>query len=520
MITTKPFLTLLSLLAALLILTSCSGSAPLIVVVTPTPAAVSEAVSSPVSTIVPPTPTESPTASATPTATPLPSETLVLGTVSPTVTFVGSVLNPGYVLPPTSTQVPTNTPLPPTEGPTQPPAPTQPEQPTALPGTIAPSVGGMPNLDGTRLGIQLDPTLDQQDWNRAVADIQQLGVKWLKVQVSWKQLQPNGPDEISEDFRRLEIYLETAFNSGLDILVSVAKAPAWARPTNQAEDGPPDDPQALANFISLILRELGTSIDAIEIWNEPNLAREWRGALPFNGAGYMQLFVPSYNVITTYAQTMVNDPVTPRTTPLYIITAGLAPTGDNPELGSRDDRTFLQEMYGAGLGQYRDIFVGVHPYSWGNPPDQPCCDAVEGRGWDDNPHFFYKNNVDDMRAIMVNNGHAEQRMFVTEFGYATWDGFPPPPPQPWMDYITECQQGQYLIQAVQIAQSQDFMGPFIIWNLNVANEVTVANKDEMAAYSLIIPREVPRERAAYWMIHDAVRPEEQLTSYAVCPAGN
>ncbi|MBL8155068.1 MAG: hypothetical protein JNM70_12865, partial [Anaerolineae bacterium] len=274
-------------------------------------------------------------------------------------------------------------------------------------------------------------------------------------------------------------------------------------------------PQALVQFINLITEEFGTSLDAIEIWNEPNLSREWQGQ-PLNGQSYMRYFVPAYQTITAYAQRMVTDPKTPRTTPLYVITAGLAPTGDNPTIGSRNDRSYLQEMYAAGLGSYPDIFVGIHPYSWGNPPDATCCQPSTERGWDDDPHFFFMNNMQDFRQIMVSNGHAEQRLFVTEFGYATWEYLPGDPPQPWMAYIGECQQGAYLVQAFQIAQSWDYVGPVILWNLNIANQVTVQNRDEMAAYSMIVPLEL-RERAAYWMLYDAIRPDQQLSSYSRCP---
>jgi hypothetical protein len=68
----------------------------------------------------------------------------------------------------------------------------------------------------------------------------------------------------------------------------------------------------------------------------------------------------------------------------------------------------------------------------------------------------------------------------------------------------------------------DFMGPMILWNLNVASKGTISNRDEQAAYSITFPGnscvfniDSPdlTERPLYWMIYDAVRPDEQLTSY-------
>ena len=299
-----------------------------------------------------------------------------------TATFEGSVIQPGYTLPPTSTPRPTvtlqasETPLP---GIT--PA-TETIPPVTTPPPIGPVPTVLPNLNASEMGIQLDPTLSQDDWNQAISDIQRLGVKWLKVQVAWSFLEPQ-KGQISEDFRRLEIYLETANNAGLDILVSIAKAPAWAR-SNQTEDGPPDNPADLADFILLFLGEVGKGIDAVEIWNEPNLQREWQGQ-PLTGQSYMQYFVPAYNAVQQYIQAAKNDPVEPRTVPLYVITAGLAPTEGE---GAADDRAYLQQMYSAGLAQYQDVAVGIHPYGWGNPPDATCCST---RGWDDNRRFFFRD---------------------------------------------------------------------------------------------------------------------------------
>ncbi len=494
---------------------ACSPQTPIVIYVTPTHEA--EAASAPtlVPTLAPPTVTVVvPTSVPTLTETPLPT-----GPQPPTNTPLGAVIGGDYTLPPTSTLQPTVTPLPPTEGPTLEPSKVVPTSPPAQPPTSsAPST--IPDLDPARMGIQLDPNLDQNDWNKALDSISNLGVKWLKVQISWKQLQPNNANETSVDFKRLEIYLETAYNKGLDILISVAKAPAWAR-SNQTEDGPPDDPNTLANFINLMMQEFGTSLDAIEVWNEPNLSREWQGQ-PLNGASYMKLFLPSYSAINAYSERMKTDPKVPRTTPLMIITAGLAPTSDNADIGARDDRLYLQEMYNAGLGKLPDVYVGIHPYGWGNPPDSTCCQMSQDRGWDDNPHFFFLDNVNAFRDIMVKNGHTVSKLFATEFGYATWDRFPGDAPQPWMAYNDRMTQGTYLVRAFQLAQSMDFMGPVILWNLNVANKVTISNRDEMAAYSITFPGDQcslnldssnRTERPAYWMIYDAVRPSVQLPSY-------
>jgi hypothetical protein len=365
----------------------------------------------------------------------------------------------------------------------------------------------------------LDINLDEDDWNAAMAAIERLGAKWIKVQLPWRDMQPNGPDERdNEFFRRIELHLEDANRRGFNMLVSVVKAPAWSRSV-QTEDGPPDDPQALANFITIIFDEfnaglnrelVGEYIDAIEIWNEPNLQREWQGTLPFNGAGYMRLFAPAYQAVRAYSPT------------IPIITAGLAPTGNSPF--SVNDRDFLQQMYSAGLGQYQDVYIGVHPYGWANPPDSRCCGT---RGWDDDPHFFFLDNMDAYRDVMNRGGHQAVQMWITEIGYASWDGFPLDPPDPWMGFTNRWQQGGYTIRMLEIAQQRGDTGVTFLWNLNFAVlSGLITGRDERAAYSLIVPgsscaidpsSDNRTERPAYWMLHDALRPEVQLNDFCGIP---
>jgi hypothetical protein len=518
--------TLVLSLLVLLMLTACQPQMPIIIYVTPTPQATDAPTLAPITstyTSVPPAETSvgvAPTTGALETATVFaPVSTLTPGG---TPNVIGSVLQPGYTLPPSSTPRPTDT-LPPTQTP-EPGAPTPtpaPATPTLTPTLGAPPVFTLPTLDPNRVGMQLDINLSDADWDAAMADIERLGAKWVKVQLPWRDMQPNGPDERdNEFFRRIEQHLEDANRRGLNMLVSVVKAPPWARSV-QAEDGPPDDPQALANFITLIFEEfnaglnralVGDYIDAIEIWNEPNLQREWQGTLPFSGAGYMRLFAPAYAAVRAYSPT------------IPIITAGLAPTGNSPF--SVNDRDFLQQMYDAGLAQYGDIFVGGHPYGWANPPDARCCGT---RGWDDDPHFFFLDNMDSYREIMNRNGHQAEQMWITEIGFASWDGYPPnlEPPDAWMGFTDRWQQGGYTLRMLEISQARGDTGVVFLWNLNFAMlSGLITGRDERSAYSLVVPGSScaidaastsRTERAAYWMLYDALRPEVQLNDFCGIP---
>jgi hypothetical protein len=321
------------------------------------------------------------------------------------------------------------------------------------------------SLDRSQMGVQVNPD------ESALARTSQIGVKWIKVQVNWANIQPSGSADINDNFRQLQQFIRNADSAGLNVLVSISKAPDWARSNPESNDGPPDNPEDLALFLTLLLREMSGSIDAIEVWNEPNLLREWDGTIPFTGEGYMQLFAPAYEAIRT---------VSPDIT---IVTAGLAPTGDSGF--SVNDRAFLNQMYAGGLADFADVVIGVHPYGWGNAADVRCCDVAPDLGWDEVGQFYFINTLEDYHSITVNNSHAVD-LWATEFGWASWEGLGGTPVEEWMGYNTLTEQSDFTVRAFQIGQALDYMGPMFLWNLNFANADNVAQNNEVIAYSMFI----------------------------------
>lgn len=478
----------ISLLITLLIgatfwLFACAPEERIVILITPTPATIIEVpTNTPTETTTStatPTPTNTPTRSVTvPDETSVPSETPV---PLPTIgegTHIGPIIPTDYILP--TLVVPS--PIIPTT--TATPAPTfTPTGPTPTP---------LPPLNASRMGLQLYSNVEQAEWEEYVRRAEGTGVQWIKIQVNWALLQPDTPNIFNDQMQLFERQVEAAARPpNMRVMLSIAKAPSWARSIN-IEDGPPDNPQALADFITFMLTQtkIGEVTDAIEIWNEPNLIREWQGTLPFNGAGYMQLFNPAYNAIRAYSPTIA------------IITAGLAPVGTIGD-ATVDDRAFLQQMYTAGLGNYNDIFIGAHPYGWGNPPDARCCINNPDRGWDDDPRFFFIENLEATYNIMQANRHGDIKVWVTEFGWATWEGLPTDPPELWMTYNSAKNQLDYTMRAFDIGLSLPYVEGMILWNLNFANMFRVEQRDEVAGYSLINPALLPAERPLYWALRQA-----------------
>lgn len=416
--------------------------------------------------IASPAATPIPALEALPTVEALPLPTLDSPPPSPTASNqgFGAIISRDYVQPPTAT-------VRPTEIPSATPFVSPPTQPGSAYTTAVPL--NQTRLDGAGMGIQAYYNFDTYGWSRALHQITALRVGWIKLQASWKWLQPDRPGQYDQNFKLFQLHVQEADKRGFKVLLSIAKAPAWARNTNPNEDGPPDDLNELHWFIHKLIEKVGPYIDAIEIWNEPNLRREWTGR-PLGGGSYMELFRVGYDAVRAFS---------PHT---LVVTAGLAPTGNHAGV-SVDDRAFLRQMYQAGLAEYSDVKIGVHPYSWGNPPDFLCCDNVQNQGWDDRPQFFFLQTIRDYSEIIAANGD-NAPMWVTEFGWATWEDFPSEAPEIWMAYNSATDQSDYALRAFEIGQSRADIELMFLWNLNFAYEAAVWQRSELAAYSVLYPR--------------------------------
>ena len=165
------------------------------------------------------------------------------------------------------------------------PAPTDtPAPPTATPEPPYPQYSGPP-LDRDDIGLQI--YLHRQDPRDLLRHLQALDAGWVKVQVSWKLHEPR-PGEYSEElFGELDRLVSGANGQGVKVLLSVGKAPEWSRATTEL-DGPPAD----YGHFEAFMRYLGTRyqgrVQAYELWNEPNLQREWNGS-PLSAADFVEL---------------------------------------------------------------------------------------------------------------------------------------------------------------------------------------------------------------------------------------
>ncbi|MBN1583601.1 MAG: SH3 domain-containing protein [Anaerolineae bacterium] len=353
-----------------------------------------------------------------------------------------------------------------TEAPT---VPTPAPQPTKAASNTTTSSGGSappPSNTGFGYGVQVHaPNGSAQ----VMQMINGLGFGWLKQQVRWQHTEGAKGDY---GFKSLDTLVDQARSSGINVMFSVVAAPMWAR-GGKTGDGPPDNYQDFYDFMGALAAHFKGRVGAYEVWNEQNLKREWEGA-PLSAADYVRLLKGAYQAIKAA------DPNA------KVISGAMTPTGINDGQWAIDDRTYLQQMYNAGLKFYCDA-VGAHPSGYANPPDiyYRGGDFDPTRGYDDHPSFFFNNTMVDYYNIMAANGDGNKRVWATEFGWATTDGMGvgPSPGYEFSQDINQQQQADYIVRAYTWSKSWGHAGVMFLWNLNFWPTVGAAN--EMAKYGIV-----------------------------------
>ncbi len=347
------------------------------------------------------------------------------------------------------------------------PAAPAPEGAAVVPPAPAPSPGGA----GFGYGVQVHASGD--DAGRLVDLTKGMGFNWVKQQVEWKNYEGS---QGSYNFGGLEPLVNAANAGGVNVMFSVVKAPQWARPgnTDLSVEGPPANPQDFANFLGAMATHFRGRVKAYEVWNEQNLHYEW-GNEPLSAARYVQMLRSCYSAIKNA------DPGA------MVISGALTPTGVNDGSRAIDDVNYLAQMYANGLRGVADG-IGVHPSGYNNP-------ATVGAGWTTaaepqfkgHRSFYFRGTMDNYRSVMVRNGDAGKKLWVTEFGWASTEnlGAGPAPGYEYAGQNSEGEQAQYLVDAFNLARSWGYVGPMFVWNLNFA-PVSGAG-DEKAAFGLVRP---------------------------------
>jgi hypothetical protein len=320
-------------------------------------------------------------------------------------------------------------------------------------------------------------------WQEEIADrdlqlVEEAGFRWVKQEFAWREIEP--AQKGAFDWSRTDRIMDQVDAHDLKIIVRLGVQPQWAG-GGFPEVGPPNNLQDFADFVTAVATRYQGRVDAYQIWNEPNLSREW-GNRPPNAAEYTEMLKVAYEAIKAV------DPYP------IVISAGMAPTSRNDDI-ARPDTFYIQEMYDAGAKPYFDA-LGAHGPGYASPPETDPAEIARTPGLANPGDFKPENNVpeelrrvygfrhvEDIRSIMVANDDEAKQIVLLEFGWT----IDPRPESPYAWHaVTAEQQAQYFERAYAYAQEnwQPWIGVMSL--IYIANPQWTLN-DEQTYWSIVYP---------------------------------
>ena len=307
------------------------------------------------------------------------------------------------------------------------PAPTQ--GGTPAPTTVPPPSGS----GGFELGGQVN-TFSAPD------KMKQAGMVWVKHQIRWS---PGAVASVGD--------INDAHAKGFKVLFSVVGHPEDISGGRNFDN--------FANYVGELAR-LGA--DAIEVWNEMNLDREWPAG-QINPTTYVDLLRRSYNAIKAKnANTLV-------------ISGAPSPTGAEGAFGLdrvwNDDR-YIKGMAAAGAASYADC-IGVHYNEGIISPKQTTGDPRDN---------YFTRYYQGMVSTYYNAFGGQRRLCFTELGYLSPEGYGPLPSLfGWAGDTSIAEHAQWLGEAASLAKSSGLVRLLIVFNV----DFTVYGDDPQAGYAII-----------------------------------
>jgi hypothetical protein len=311
--------------------------------------------------------------------------------------------------------------------------------------------GAVPPVTGTgatgpfELGGHVLTLTDQ-----AKTAMQSAGMTWMKKQVRWNLGGSTG---------QAKSFIDIGKAGGFKVMLSIVGVPS--------EMGNYDN--YITQYAAFVAEVAKLGPDAIEVWNEPNIDREWPIG-KVNGAEYTKLLKAAYEAIKAANPNVMVISGAPSPTGF----AGAAGCVQTATYHVCNDDVYFQQMAQAGAANYMDC-IGLH-YNEGVV--SPTANSGDPR--DNFPTRYFSGNITRARAYIN-----QRPVCFTELGYVTPEGYGPIAPGfAWGANTTVAQQAQYLADAVRTSRSLGYVRLMIVWNINFTQ---YDSNDPQAGYAIIRP---------------------------------
>ncbi len=317
---------------------------------------------------------------------------------------------------------------------------------------------------------------DPATYTRQIAALKVLGLKWVRIDLHWYNLEPL---EGTFALAPLDELINTVRQAGLEpVLYFVGSAAFASTAPPGAVNVDQWPPRSAAEFASrmLMLAQRYPSVHYWQIWNEQNLPSFWQPRE--DPAAYAALVASVAQAFSAGAPGRV------------LILGGMAYYSQMPMLGG----LMLEALAQRGIFSVVDA-VAYHPYT--DRPEGDPADFIE-------------------RARLLNAGlraAGAKAVWATEFGWSTYLG---PPVQ--QSLISEATQGDYLLRRLVLMMALNYDRAF--WFALSDLDARVADRDRY--YGLLRLDASPKPaydalRNFLAITGDRLRPAAQLVPSTATP---
>lgn len=284
------------------------------------------------------------------------------------------------------------------------------------------------------------------------------GIGWARQSFLWEEIEPRrGQFDWSKYDDLVDLYL----GNGLNIIARLDRPPAWARKnaTTSGASGPPDNLNDYGDFVDAFAKHFRGKIFFYQIWNEPNLAREWNDG-PIDPEAYLRMLQVAFR------RAKAIDPnIRIMSAPLAITTPGEPYAPGSSQWRNMSDLEFLEALYKGGAQDYFDI-LSANAFGLNSPPEEAP-----------DPSRLNFRRIELQRQIMDAYGDQAKPVWINEFG---WNAAPPSFSAAKLIWgrVDEDRQANYTVRAIDYARKNwPWAGVFSLWYFRQVGDITVDNAE-------------------------------------------
>jgi polysaccharide biosynthesis protein PslG len=281
------------------------------------------------------------------------------------------------------------------------------------------------------------------------------GVGWIRQVFPWNDIEPARGEHWDarnqqDAWAKYDNIVDLAEQNGIRIIARLDQTPAWARPEGTDPATPPSNFEDYGNFVHDFVSRYRGRISFIQIWNEPNLAREWGGSI--DPAGYAELLE------TAARRAREANP------DIVILSAPMAMTTEN-SARAMDEFTYWQALFDHGASEWFDI-MSANVYGLSDP-------------YDADPDYGTLNTrrVELLRELAELNGDDNKAIWFNEYG---WNAAPDNFPEEKLIWsrVDEPTQAEWTASGIRFASDNwEWFGVASIWYFRDVGHISPEDAD-------------------------------------------